>query len=213
MKRVTAADSQPDRTERDYTLLMEGMTGHAVLVLDSGGHVLGWNAVAQRLLGYGEDEVRGEHFCFLFFRPEEVRRGEPERELKTAAAQGQASGDRWYVRKDGTALWCGGSTSALRDRDGRLLGFVKVLGDRTAWKQQEWQPGHAWAEAEDSFSRELRDLLVIIHGCKEFLVGHLGLLTGTGARPSAARESRNPKHAIRNKSEARNPKPAGSFRI
>src|SRR5947209_6153838 len=123
MKRVTAADSQPDRTEGDYALLMEGMTGYAVLVLDTAGYLVGWNAGARRLLGYGEDEVRGEHFCFLFFRPEEVRRGEFEFELKTAAARGQASGERWYVRKDGTAVWCGGNTTALRGRDGQLLGF------------------------------------------------------------------------------------------
>src|SRR5262249_54136976 len=71
--------------------------------------------------------------------PEDVRAGEPEKELATATAAGRAGDDRWHVRKDGTRLWCSGTTTALRDEAGALRGFAKVLRDRTAQKQAQEQ--------------------------------------------------------------------------
>src|SRR4051812_43488994 len=141
MQRVTADEQRPDGGGGGYRLLMERVTDHAVLFLDTQGYVAAWDAGAERLLGYREDEIRGEHFCRLFFRPEEVRRGEPEYELHAAATRGRAAGERWYVRRDGTALWCDGITAALRDRGGRLCAFAKVLRDLTARKVLGRPPG------------------------------------------------------------------------
>ncbi len=39
--------------------------------------------------------------------------------------------DRWQQRKDGSLLWASGSTTALRDEQGQLRGFVKIIRDYT----------------------------------------------------------------------------------
>jgi PAS domain S-box-containing protein len=163
---------------------MESVSDYAVLVLGPAGHVLGWNRGAQRLLGYRPEEIRWEHLRRLFFRPEEVERGEPEHELWTAEALGQALRGRWYVRRDGTALWCGGVTVALRDGAGRLRAFAKVLGDLTG-QVLSGEPGQPREVASATFAREVRHLLLAIQGCREVLLRKLGLGDPTSTAPDA----------------------------
>ncbi|MEP6887979.1 MAG: hypothetical protein ABI945_06615 [Nitrospirales bacterium] len=69
----------------------------------------------------------------MFFTPADRANKEPEKEFKTAADVGQASDDRWIVRKDQSQFWCGGLTIALRD--GELHGFGKVMRDQTDMKE------------------------------------------------------------------------------
>nr|MDQ2686554.1 PAS domain S-box protein [Armatimonadota bacterium] len=44
---------------------------------------------------------------------------------------------RWHCRKDGSRFWADGILTALRDEDGRLRGFCKVLRDATEQKLDE----------------------------------------------------------------------------
>jgi PAS domain S-box-containing protein len=126
----------PGGVEEQYRLLMECVTDHAIFLLDPQGRVAAWNAGAQRLLGYPEAEVLGRP-ASLFFTPEDVAAGEHEKELRTAADTGRASDDRWQVRKDGGRFWASGVTSALRDEEGGLRGFARVLRDRTEQRRAE----------------------------------------------------------------------------
>jgi len=48
--------------------------------VDSHRHVLSWNKAAERLLGFSEAEIVGRR-CDLFFTPEDVKAGVPQREL------------------------------------------------------------------------------------------------------------------------------------
>ena len=122
--------------EEQHRLLMECVTDYAILFLDSHGRVATWNAGAERIFGYFEAEIVGQHFS-RFFTPEDIDQGQPQKELKTAAETGRANDDRWMVRKGGVRLWCNGVTTGLRDEEGRLRGFAKVLRDRTEWKHLE----------------------------------------------------------------------------
>jgi PAS domain S-box-containing protein len=87
----------------------------------------------RRLLGYHEAEFLGQQGAVLF-TPEDRERGEPERELRTAMEEGRSSDERWHVRKDGTRFWATSITTRVNDDGGRLLGFSKVLRDRTQEK-------------------------------------------------------------------------------
>src|SRR5262249_18784720 len=100
--------------EEQYRLLMECVTDYALFLLDAREQVANWNAGAERIFGYREEEVLGQSFA-RFFTPEDVAAGAPQKELETARAQGRASDDRWHVRKDGTRIWVSGVTTALRD--------------------------------------------------------------------------------------------------
>jgi two-component system CheB/CheR fusion protein len=44
--------------------------------------------------------------------------------------------DRWLLRSDGSRFWASGSTTALRDDEGNVIGFGKTLRNRTDLKEQ-----------------------------------------------------------------------------
>jgi len=114
--------------------LIEQAGDHAMFVIAPDGRNLTWNVGVERLLGYGEREFVGRHTREIF-TPEDRAAGVPERELAFAAAQGQASDERWLLRKDGSRLWASGLTFRLRDGEGRLAGFGKVFRDLTIERQ------------------------------------------------------------------------------
>jgi two-component system, chemotaxis family, CheB/CheR fusion protein len=114
-----------------FDLLVENANGLAIFTLDADGRVASWNVSAERLLGYKEHEIIGRS-AEIFFTAEDRANEEPEKELKTAAEVGQASDDRWIVRKDQSQFWCSGLTIALKDS--QLHGFGKVMRDQTDMK-------------------------------------------------------------------------------
>src|SRR6266545_3262106 len=106
-----------------FRLLAENVLDYAVFIVGPDRRILSWGKGAERLLGFSESEAVGQR-CDLFFTPEDVRDGVPQRELDEAAATGRGGGDRWHVRKDGTRFWSSGSVTALRDAGGTLRGFA-----------------------------------------------------------------------------------------
>jgi PAS domain S-box-containing protein len=105
-------------------------------MLTPDGHVAGWNLGAERLKGYRKEEIVGRHFS-CFYTQEDISRGKPERQLKTAISEGRAEDEGWRVRKDGTSFWADVVITALRDSEGRLQGFSKITRDITERKQAE----------------------------------------------------------------------------
>src|SRR5437899_10434853 len=114
-----------------FDLLVKNANGLAIFTLDAQGRVVSWNLSAERLLGYEQHDILGQ-LAEVFFTPEDRAKKEPENELKTAAQVGQASDDRWIVRKDHSQFWCSGLTIALKDTE--LRGFAKVMRDQTDMK-------------------------------------------------------------------------------
>ena len=72
--------------ERDR-LLVEGVKDYAIFMLDPNGHVVSWNAGAERITGYQADEIFGRHFS-CFYPAAEVAHGKPGRTLEAAIADG-----------------------------------------------------------------------------------------------------------------------------
>jgi PAS domain S-box-containing protein len=147
------------RDAEQYRHLLKNGITYGILVLDAQGQVMTWGSSAEHLFGYHKAEMLGKHFSRLFFRSEEIERGEPERELGTAANDGCACGDRWYVRKDGTALWCSGITVSMPDSTGGERVFVKLLRDLTPSKLSK-----ATATASEEVADVFDQLLAVITG-------------------------------------------------
>src|SRR6266851_5089096 len=124
------------QSEERLGLLIEGVQDYALFLIDPSGHVSGWNAGAERLLGYEAEEIIGQPFS-QFFTREDRQSGTPERELETARTTGRAFDDNWLVRKDGSRFWASGITTALQN--GSLRGYVKVLRDLSERKQAKDQ--------------------------------------------------------------------------
>jgi PAS domain S-box-containing protein len=121
-----------ERRQPDVLMaLVAEMQDYAILMLDTEGKVATWNAGARRLKGYEAQEIIGRHFS-VFYPPEDVAEGKPERELEMAAADGRLEIEGWRVRKDGTRFWANVVITALRDEDEELRGYGKVTRDITA---------------------------------------------------------------------------------
>ncbi|MGE5171262.1 MAG: ATP-binding protein [Rudaea sp.] len=130
-------DARLRQAEERFRLFMENVKEYAIFMLDPSGRVVDWNLGAEHVLGYGP-EILGQPFA-IFFPPDDRRDGVAELELKRAAETGQSSDDRWHVRKDGSYFWAFGITTAMRDEQGTLKGYAKVLRDSTERKRFEEQ--------------------------------------------------------------------------
>ena len=133
--------------ERNFRLLVQGVSDYAIYMLAPNGTVNNWNAGAERFKGYCAAEIVGQHFS-RFYTPEDCRKRLPERALQTALDEGKFEGEGWRVRKDGTHFWAHVIIDPIRDECGNLIGFAKITRDLTEAKRKndqlrlcERQPG------------------------------------------------------------------------
>jgi len=122
--------------ERRFRILVQGVTDYAIYMLDPEGRVTNWNAGAQRIKGYSPKEITGEHFS-RFYTPEDLEAGKPDKALETARETGRYEAEGWRVRKDGSRFWASVVIDAIRDEDGKLIGFAKITRDMTEKRETQ----------------------------------------------------------------------------
>ena len=123
-----------ETTEHRFRLLVDGVPDYATYMVDPGGRIMSWNGGAERLKGYPEADALGQPLA-LFYTDEDQRRGAPARTLEIAATEGRFEGEAWRVRRDGSRFWADVVVTALRDGDGRLVGYAVVTHDLTERKR------------------------------------------------------------------------------
>jgi PAS domain S-box-containing protein len=116
--------------EQRFRLLVENIKDYAIFMIDTLGCVTSWNSGAEHMLGYSSDEILGEPAA-RFFVAEGSGDATFEREMKEAQLTGRATSTGWRARKNGEHLYVEGVLSAVRDDDGRLLGYAKLMKDVT----------------------------------------------------------------------------------
>lgn len=117
------------KSERNFRLLVQGVTDYAIFMLSTDGHITSWNAGARRIKGYTEAEIIGSHFS-RFYTPEDVAAGVPFRGLETSRRDGRFEAEGWRVRCDGSRFFAHVIIDAIYE-DGELVGFAKVTRDIT----------------------------------------------------------------------------------
>jgi PAS domain S-box-containing protein len=125
-----------DATNERFALIFDSATEYAIFTLDPEGRVTSWNRGAERLLGYGDEDIIGQNGRILF-TAEDQQRGAPEWELEQALSEGRAGNERWHVRKDGSRFWGSGVVMALRS--GSDPGALKIMRDDTRRRHAEEQ--------------------------------------------------------------------------
>ena len=102
----------------------------ALILLDPQGKVVAWLMGAEGVFGRTAQEMKGRSLHCLFTETDQAAKI-PELELEEARVSGTAEDDRWMVRGDDARFWASGFVHALRDDDGQIAGFAKILRDRT----------------------------------------------------------------------------------
>ncbi|UIL53087.1 MULTISPECIES: bifunctional diguanylate cyclase/phosphodiesterase [Pantoea] len=123
---------EQQRKEREqearFRLLVEGVTDYAIYMLDHDGNVVNWNAGAQRTKGYVAEEIVGQHFS-RFYSAQDRLKHLPSQNLQTAYRTGRFEDEGWRYRKDGSAFWAHVVIDAIRDDQGKLIGYAKITRD------------------------------------------------------------------------------------
>ena len=131
-----AAEEKLRQSEEQFRLLVQSVTDYAIFMLDVSGHVASWNAGAQRIKGYAPEEIIGSHFS-NFYTEADRAAGLPRIGLETAAREGRWEHEGQRLRRDGTPFWAHVVIDAIRDEDGKLVGFAKVTRDITERREAE----------------------------------------------------------------------------
>lgn len=125
-----AAEQALRESERQFSMLVQGVTDYALYMLDPLGIITTWNAGAQRIKGYAPAEVIGKHFS-LFFQADDAHSGVPQRALETVVREGRYEGQGRRVRKDGTSFVAHVVIDPIKNEQGDLIGFAKITRDVT----------------------------------------------------------------------------------
>jgi formate hydrogenlyase transcriptional activator len=109
---------------------------YALFLLDVEGRVVAWYSGAERLYGYTSAEAIGEHVASLY-PSEDTLPVRLREELDRSVAQGHFGNEGWCVRKDETRFWANVITMALKDENGELQGFARVVRDFSERHQRD----------------------------------------------------------------------------
>ena len=134
-ERALPIHTEGDIAER-FRLLIESVKDYAIFILDPDGRVCTWNPGAERIKGYSPAEIIGKHFS-IFYPPEVFPAEKCRLELEIAEHEGRFEEEGWRLRNDGSRFWANVTITALREPDGRLVGFAKVTQDLTLRRAAE----------------------------------------------------------------------------
>ena len=101
---------------------------NALFLVDIGGCIVAWYSEAERMYGYGGGEALGQNVSFLHCSEDTPSFSVPA-ELKRCAAEGHLGNEAWHQKKDGSRFWANIMTTALKDENGELQGFARLVRD------------------------------------------------------------------------------------
>jgi PAS domain S-box-containing protein len=172
-RELAASATKLEETEHRFRLLVEAVTDYAIFMLDPEGNVVNWNAGAERIKGYKPEEIIGQHYS-LFYTEEDRRKGLPQQVIATASRTGTYESEGWRVRKNGSIFWANAVVNAIKDPEGRLLGFAKVTRDLTEKRAGEerlrqGQKMEAIGQLTGGIAHDFNNLLTVVSGNIEAL--------------------------------------------
>jgi len=126
------------QSQEQFKLLVQGVSDYAIYMLDPEGVVANWNLGAHRIKGYTSLEIIGNHFS-IFYTDEDRKAGEPQKALEAVERDGRLEKEAWRVRKDGSRFWAHVIIDAIRDDDGKLIGYAKITRDITERREAQRQ--------------------------------------------------------------------------
>jgi PAS domain S-box-containing protein len=121
-------------TALEWRQIVHSAIDTAIITMDRDGVVTSWSEGACRILGWTEAEMLGRTLERIFT---EADQDQIARELAEALNHEHDGSEGWRLCRDGTRIWAAGAVTPIRDEQGVVTGFVKVLRDRTAQRRAE----------------------------------------------------------------------------
>lgn len=127
------AEDELSQSEERYRTIMENLS-EGIWMIDTEGNTTYVNAPMATILGYTPQEMEGRHL-FDFIKADDIatcteylsRRKKGIRETHDFA----------FIRKDGTTVSTRVASNPMFDDQGRYIGAVAGISDRTQWQQSE----------------------------------------------------------------------------
>ncbi|MFV0476632.1 MAG: putative bifunctional diguanylate cyclase/phosphodiesterase [Parahaliea sp.] len=116
--------------QEQFSLLVQSVVDHALYLIDPGGRVVSWNPGAERVKGWAEAEIIGQHYE-VFYIEQDRAAGLPKTNMSTTLVEGRLQTEGWRVRKDGTRFWAQVVMTPVTRSDGMHIGFAKITRDMT----------------------------------------------------------------------------------
>lgn len=138
MVNKTISENQLAIDQESFKLLVDSVEDLAIYILNAEGIIITWNEGARQIEGYEPSEVIGKKIS-MFYTPEDVASGVPEKNLDEAMKKGHHEVEGWRVRKGGNRFWANVLFTAIKDADGKLVGFGKMTRDVSENKLREDQ--------------------------------------------------------------------------
>jgi PAS domain S-box-containing protein len=117
--------TSPHNVDQVLHAVIEHLSDVAIIRTDDSGIIAGWNAGAERILGYRREDIIGRPRRMLY-RDQEHWAGKSTQQLNTAGASGGLELEDWRVASDGRHLWIRTTITPVRI-DGVVKGFIEVL--------------------------------------------------------------------------------------
>jgi PAS domain S-box-containing protein len=144
--------------ESRFRLFIDGVKEYAIFRLDPEGRVATWNRGAERIFGYGPEEIIGQGLA-RFHDPEDPGRDRTAQALEQARAGGHFEEEGWLVRKDGSRFYALAHITAIWNGCGRLLGYAKVTRDISERRETEIRIQNLAQDLADKVRAQDRELL------------------------------------------------------
>jgi PAS domain S-box-containing protein len=162
-------------SERQFRLLVEGVSDYAIFMLDPNGNIVSWNAGAKRIKGYTSAEIIGQHFS-RFYTEQDRAAGLPARALFTASREGRFEMEGWRVRKDGNLFWANVVIDPIHDEKGDLIGYAKITRDIS--ERREAQKALEQSQAQRARAQKMEALGQLTGGVAHDFNNLLMVVTG-----------------------------------
>lgn len=136
MSRADEQVSEHSLTAEAWRQIVDSAAYTAIITTDPDGRITTWNEGARRILGWTAEEMVGESLERLF--PEDSGKAAISREMDDAIKLGRGGGEEgWRVKKGGERFWAAGELAPIRDAKADLIGFTKILRDRSQHRAAE----------------------------------------------------------------------------
>ena len=117
--------------------LFESLVGYAIIAADFDGNIIAYNEGARQIYGYAPQEIIGRQNMEIFFPEEFIDAGALQRVIDDLMGKGRVSFEGEKVRKGGERFPAQVLFTLTKDRGGRVVGFIEIVGDLTERRRAE----------------------------------------------------------------------------